>query len=136
MTRILLLLLLLAPPAMAQATIAQATGDSTPAIRLPDPGVGDDAPPSAFIAAARTAIALNRLGEAMEAIERAESRLLVRNVRPSLAGTPSDQALVVQLRAARAALARGARAEVLDLLAGVAADPGLDAAPEPSRTGE
>jgi hypothetical protein len=128
--RVLILLLLLAAHVPA---VAQSTGDSTPAIRLPDPGVGDDAPPSAFIGAARTAIALNRLGEAMEAIERAESRLLVRNVRPSLAGTPSDQALVVQLRAARAALARGARA---DLLAGVAADPGLDAAPEPSRTGE
>lgn len=125
------LLLLLSAPAFAQ------TGaDSTPVARLPDPGVADAAPPSGFVAAARTAIAVGRLGEAMEAIERAESRLLARHVRPSLAGTPSDQALVVQLRAARAALKAGERATALDILAGVAADPALDAAPEPSRTGE
>lgn len=98
----LLLLLLFATPAFAQ-TGPQSGADSTPVARLPDPGIADEAPPSAFIAAARTAIAVGRLGEAMEAIERAESRLLARHVRPSLAGTPSDQALVVQLRAARAA---------------------------------
>jgi len=128
-------LFLLHAPALAQTGVSP-PANGTPAARLPDPGVDDEAPPSAFIAAARTAIALNRLAAAMEAIERAESRVLTRHVRPSLAGVPSDQPLVVQLRAARAALARGERAEVLELLAGVAADPALDATPVPSQTGE
>ncbi len=111
---ILMLALLLAAPAMAQ-------------IRLPDPPVADQAPPSAFVAAARTAIAAGRGGEAMEAIERAESRVLVRSVRPSRASAQSEQALVRLLAEARGALARGDRAGALDRLADVMANPALDA---------
>lgn len=111
---LMLALLMLAAPAAAQ-------------IRLPDPPVADEAPPSAFVAAARTAIAAGRGGEAMEAIERAETRVLVRSVRPSRAATPSDQALVRLLAESRAALARGDRAGALDRLADVMANPALDA---------
>ncbi len=110
----LMLALLLAAPAAAQ-------------IRLPDPPVADEAPPSAFIAAARTAIAAGRNGEAMEAIERAESRVLIRSVRPSRASAPSEQALVRLLADARGALARGDRAAALDRLSDVMANPALDA---------
>jgi hypothetical protein len=99
-------------------------------IRLPDPPVPEDSPPSAFIAAARNAITAGRLGEATEAIERAETRILVRSVRPSLARTPSDQALVRQLAEARSALASGDRATALDKLTAVLRDPWLDAPPE------
>ena len=113
----------------AQAQNA-APADSSPVARLPDPPVADEAPPSAFVSAARTAIAAGRLGEAIEAIERAESRLLIRSVRPSRAATPSDQALVRMLGAARVALGQGERAEALEHLAKVLADPALDSAVE------
>jgi hypothetical protein len=92
--------------------------------------VAEDAPASAFVEAARTAIAVGRAGEAMEAIERAESRVLVRSVRPSRANTPSDQELVRVLAEARAALGQGERALALELLARAAANPALDAAVE------
>lgn len=121
-----LLLLAAAPPVWAQAG-AQSAGTGVPVARLPDPPVADEAPPSAFVAAARTAIAAGRAAEAMEAIERAESRVLVRSVRPSRAGTPSDQLLVRRLAEARAALAQGDRGGAVARLAEIAADPGIDA---------
>lgn len=114
-------------PAQAQVPPRQ---DGVPLVRLPDPPVDDDAPASAFVNAARTAIALGRTGEAMEAIERAESRVLIRSVRPSRAGSPSDQALVRTLAEARAHLRQGQRAEALDKLSEVAANPALDAPAE------
>ena len=103
---------------------------SVPIARLPVPAVAEDAPPSAFVAAARSAIAAGRIGEATEAIERAESRVLVRSVRPSRAQTPSDQALVRTLAEARGALGQGDRTSALAKLAEALGNPALDAAVE------
>ncbi len=125
---ILALLLVAGVPAARAQTATPA--ESVPLVRLPDPPVADEAPPSAFIAAARTAIAAGRAGEAMEAIERAESRVLVRSVRPSRASIPSEQVLVRVLAEARMALGQGARAEALTKLAEALANPALDAAVE------
>ena len=118
------LLLLVAFPATAQNA---APTDQRPAARLPDPPVPDGSPPSAFLAAARSAIAAGRNGEAIEAIERAESRLLIRSVRPSRAVIPSEQALVRLLAEARAALAQGERGTALARLLEAEANPALDA---------
>lgn len=115
-------MLLLAPSAPA--------ADQVPLAPLPVPAVAEEAAPSAFVTAARTAIAAGRLGEAMEAIERAESRVLIRSVRPSRAGVPSDQALVRLLAEARGALGQGDRAGALAMLAEVLASPALDAGTE------
>lgn len=115
-------MLLLAPSASA--------ADQVPLAPLPVPAVAEEAAPSAFVTAARTAIAAGRLGEAMEAIERAESRVLIRSVRPSRAGVPSDQALVRLLAEARGALGQGDRAGALAMLAEVLASPALDAGTE------
>ena len=115
-------MLLLAPSAPA--------ADQVPLAPLPVPAVAEEAAPSAFVTAARTAIAVGRLGEAMEAIERAESRVLIRSVRPSRAGVPSDQALVRLLAEARGALGQGDRAGALEKLAEVLASPALDAGTE------
>lgn len=104
--------------------------DQVPLAPLPVPAVAEEAAPSAFVTAARTAIAVGRLGEAMEAIERAESRVLIRSVRPSRAGVPSDQALVRLLAEARGALGQGDRAGALEKLAEVLASPALDAGTE------
>jgi hypothetical protein len=84
-------------------------GDTTSVIapRLPDPPINENAPPSAFLAAARRALAAGRTGEGQEALERAESRALGRAVRPSTANQPSRQPLVRQITLARDALAAG-----------------------------
>lgn len=117
-----------AAPTLVPATPMppQGQAESRPIDRLPVPDLDDNAKPSAFVTAARTAIAAGRQGEAIEAIERAESRILVRSVRPSLAGVPSEQALVRTLADARAALARGDKPQALALLARALAEPTLD----------
>jgi hypothetical protein len=93
---------------------------------LPTPTVDADAPPAAFVKAAQGAIAAGRLGEAQEAIERAESRALTRSVRPSKAGEPSNQALVKQLAEARQALSDGDRMAALRTLQAALGSPGVD----------
>ena len=133
------LLSLAAVPALAQTTPDAGTGkqpmstapttlnSSTPhtlwSPSLPTPAVGEDAPPAAFIRSAIAAISAGRLGEAQEAIERAESRALDRSVRPSTAGQPSQQSLVQQLSAARQALGTGDKAGTLRLLQQADANP-------------
>ena len=84
--------------------------------RLPTPSVGDDAAPLAFLRAAERALTLGHTGETQEAIERAESRLLDRDVAPSAAGRPSGQKLVAIVGDARRALAAGDRAGAMRLI--------------------
>ena len=86
-------------------------GDTSSVIapRLPTPAVGDDGGPAAFLQSADRAITLGHTGEAQEALERAESRLLDRSVVRSAAGTPSGQPLVAMVGDARRALAAGDR---------------------------
>ncbi|MCC6717257.1 MAG: hypothetical protein IT555_05190 [Acetobacteraceae bacterium] len=119
----LALLLCTALPAVAQPP---PSAGPVPKARLPAPPVADEAPPSAFVTAARSAIAAGRTGEAIEAIERAESRVLVRSVRPSRAEIPSEQAPVRLLTEARQALGQGDRATALAKLAEALANPTLD----------
>jgi len=133
------LLALAAAPALAQTTLP-ADGGTEPlstvpsnvgagdtktlwAPQLPVPAVSTDAAPKLFVQAAQAAIAAGRLGEAQEAIERAESRVLDRSVVPSRAGEASGQSLVRQLAQARQALAGGDRMAALQSLADAAANP-------------
>ena len=91
--------------------------------RLPAPAVDENAPPAAFVKAAQAAIAAGRLGEAQEAIERAESRALDRSVRPSKANDPSRQPLVQQLGQARQLLGSGDRMGAMHMLDQALANP-------------
>ena len=84
--------------------------------RLPTPSAGDDGSPLTFLQAAERALTLGRTGEAQEAIERAESRLLDRDVAPSSAGKPSTQKLVGTVGDARRALAAGDRPGAMRLI--------------------
>ncbi len=84
--------------------------------RLPTPSVGDDSTPRAFLQAAERALVLGRTGEAQEALERAESRLLDRSVAPSRAGEPSAQPAVSDVGDARRALAAGDRARAQQII--------------------
>lgn len=110
---------------------AQVTPSPEPAApygaRLPAPDIDENAPPTTFLNAARGAIAAGREGEAMEALEQAETRALDRSVRPSRAGQPSPQPLVARIAQARAALAGGDRMAALQridqALAAIAAPP-------------
>jgi hypothetical protein len=76
---------------------------------------------SVFLTEARRAILVGRTGEAQEALERAESRLLDRDLPPQAASVPDDQPAVLAIGAARRALAahdrRTAIAAIDDALA-------------------
>ena len=91
--------------------------------RLPNPDVGESAPPRVYLEAARRALAANRTGEAQEAMERAETRTLDRSVRPSRAGDASAQPLVRQIAEARAALSTGDRARAIQIIEAAMGNP-------------
>lgn len=111
---------LLAAPALAQGTPQTPPAVASP---LPTPAIDENAPPQAFIEAALHALATGRVAEAQEAIERAETRLLARAVKPSLADQPSQQPLVQQLSQARQALAAGDKLGAVGLLEAAAKNP-------------
>jgi hypothetical protein len=98
------------------SNVTAADTNAVIAPRLPTPSAGDDASPRAFLQAAERALTLGRTGEAQEAIERAESRLLDRDVAPSAAGRPSSQKLVAVVGDARRALAAGDRPGAMRLI--------------------
>jgi len=104
------------PLSSSSSNITPGDTASVIAPRLPEPPLDDNAPPVAFLAAARQALAAGRTGEGQEALERAESRALDRAVRPSLAGQASRQPLVQQITRARDALAAGDPARAIQLI--------------------
>ena len=109
--RIFLTLLLLASTAIAQPTPI-----------LPAPAIDEDSSPLAFLLAAKSAVGGGRWGEAQEALERAESRVLTRSVRPSRAGAPSAQQIVGSLQRARRAVEAHDRATATDAIGAALAD--------------
>ncbi len=111
------------PSSTLPSNVGPADTHTVWAPKLPTPAPGEDSPPAAFIQAAQAALAAGRLGEAQEAIERAESRALTRAVAPSKAGDASGQSLVRQLSDARRALASGDKAAAAAGLAQALANP-------------
>jgi hypothetical protein len=89
---------------------------STVAPSLPVPAVAPDAGFDAYLRAASNALQRNQTGEAQEALERAETRLLDRSVLPSRAGQPAQDPRVAQLGEARQALAAGDTARAQQLI--------------------
>lgn len=116
------------PSSTLPSNVGPADTHTVWAPKLPTPALGEDSPPAAFIQAAQAAIAAGRLGEAQEAIERAESRALTRSVAPSKAGDASGQSLVRQLSEARQALGSGDKAAAVAKLAQALANPEAAAA--------
>jgi len=96
---------------------------STIAPTLPIPQIGEDAPPAAFLRAARAALQAGRTGEAQEGLERAESRTLTRSTRPSLADHPARSPFLLLLSEARGALAQGDRNAAIHFIDRALADP-------------
>jgi hypothetical protein len=103
--RTLAVLLLLASAAQAQ-----------PLPPLPPPDLPASAPVADILRAAQRAVAANRLGEAQEALEMAQTRLLDRSVPLFETRTPSDDPVAATVARARAALQAGERDTCLGLI--------------------
>ncbi len=120
--------LALAIPAMAQSVNAPASNvvpsdthsDIAPA--LPVPPVALNAGPRQYLRAASTALSQNRTGEAQEALERAESRLLDRST-PASDPTLDTAPMIRQIHAARDALGHGDVSEARQIVDAALATP-------------
>jgi hypothetical protein len=75
------------------------------AAALPVQPVPSATPPSVFLSAARRAVAVGSAGEAQKALERAETRLLDRDLPSAAASAPDNQQAVLAIGTARHALA-------------------------------
>jgi hypothetical protein len=92
-------------------------GDTRSSIapRLPDPAaITDDA--RAYLDAARRALAAGRSGEAQEALERAETRLLSRDVAAGHTNDAVSSGPVENIRQGLQALAAGDRSQSMSLI--------------------
>jgi hypothetical protein len=83
---------------------------------LPGPGLGNDARPEAYLQAAHDALAGGRTGQAQQALEMAETRLLDRSVVADKANDPSQGRRVSQITAAREALGRGDKSSAMSMI--------------------
>jgi hypothetical protein len=113
----------LAPCAFAQnptsdraSNIAGSDTSSTIAPALPSPDVSPGSSPDAFLHAARAALATGRTGEAQQALEMAETRLLDRSTPLFQTNDPSRNPLIKQIGDARRALGSGDREKSMQLL--------------------
>jgi hypothetical protein len=89
---------------------------STIAPSLPAPDVGLNAPAQDYLHAARTALATGRTGEAQQALEMAQTRLLDRSVPLFQTGTPSIDPAVGKIAAAIKTLGAGDRFRAMQLI--------------------
>jgi hypothetical protein len=74
---------------------------------LPSPSVGPNASPVDYLRAAQWALSVGRTGEAQQALEEAQTRLLDRSVAYGQTNNPSDNPAVAQISQALHALAAG-----------------------------
>ena len=98
-------------PATMAASVAQ-----TPLSPLPSPNQPEGARPSDYLRAAQNALAAGRIGEAQEALEMAQTRMLDRSVPLGQTNDPSNNPTVGQIAQARQALAARDRATCMQLL--------------------
>ena len=94
--------LLIAIPALA---IAQPGGDGRPLSPLPSPNLPESDRPSDYLRAAQSSLAAGHIGEAQQALEMAQTRMLDRAVPLGQTDRLSDNPTVVQISHALQALA-------------------------------
>jgi hypothetical protein len=87
------------------SNITRADTSSPIAPTLPAPAIGQNASADAFLVAAQNALKTGQTGKAQEALERAETAMLQRSVPPGQADMPDQAPDVMQVKAARDALA-------------------------------
>ncbi len=95
------------PLSLQASNIGPTDTHSLIAPRLPGPAVGDDAGPAQLLSVASTALQQGQTGLAQEALERAETRALIRSTPPSAADRPDDNPLIDNIAAARQYLGAG-----------------------------
>lgn len=83
---------------------------------LPQPPVGPNAGPSAYLQAAQSALAANQTGQAQEALEDAETALLDRSVPPGAVNEPDPSPAVHNVNEALQALAAHDNAQAMNLI--------------------
>ena len=98
------------------SNIDQRNTQSEIAPNLPSPDLGPNASPLDYLQAAQNALAAGRTGEAQQAMEQAETRLLDRSVPYEQTGTPSANPAVTQIDQALRALAAGDRDRCMQLI--------------------
>jgi len=103
---------------------AIATGPASPTLPT-------DAPPGVFLEAARTALRDGRPGEAQEALERAETRLVDRPIAPAQVNAPDSTLAVLDVGVARRALAMHDRSGAIRAIDDALAASPLAARPMP-----
>jgi len=84
--------------------------------RLPAPPVAENAGPRQYLMAARAALQRGRTGEAQEALERAEARMLDRSVPAMRADQPIQGPRVSEVSQAREALGHGNIAGAIQII--------------------
>ena len=88
---------------------------------LPVPAVGANGGPRAYLEAAQRALAAGQTGEAQEALERAQTRMLDRSVAPSRADVPDQQPGVEDVNNALHALSAGDRPRTQQIISDILA---------------
>jgi hypothetical protein len=89
---------------------------STIAPALPSPNIPEGAKPSDALRAAQGALAAGRNGEAQQALEMAQTRMLDRSVPLGQTNNPSDNPTVAQISQALRALAANDRAASMQMI--------------------
>lgn len=99
------------PLSKKPANLAPLPSGSVIAPRLPSPSLGENATAKDYLMAARAAISQGELGMAQEALERAETWVLDRSVRPSQVRNQITDPVVEEISGALRALAANNAAE-------------------------
>ena len=92
------------PASQRASNIDGSDSHSDIAPHLPQPAGGESAGPWHYLHAAEQALAMKHTGEAQQALEMAETRLLDRSTPVDRAGVPDDGPVIQQVSAARQAL--------------------------------
>ena len=104
------------PMGTQASNIDQRDTRSTIAPNLPSPAVGGNASAADYLRAAQSALQSGRTGEAQQAMEMAQTRLLDRSVPQQQTNNPSDNPAISQISQALKALAAGDRAQSMQLI--------------------
>ncbi len=95
------------PASMKASNISESDSHSPIAPHFPQPRGGMNAGPQGYLRDADRALAMHHTGEAQQALEMAETRLLDRSTPVNMAGQPSQSPMVQQVSQARRALGAG-----------------------------
>jgi hypothetical protein len=104
------------PMGTSASNITPSETGSTIAPNLPSPELGDAASAQDYLLAARNALAAGRTGEAQQAMEMAQTRLLDRSVPLFQTHSPSANPVVSQISQALQALAAGDKPRCMSLI--------------------